>query len=321
MYNESQKQLFLTDYTDSQSRRNACISVFNLVEPFEDQLGADICTFDLESLKPAVSACMKVSRQITAKSRLNILRKYVAWCSKNGVKGVTDAIFQYNNDPPAEQMRRVTVVNPTELNRYLDSICRPSDVQSSDESLRCAVWLAFGGMMLPEIVKVSTDDVDLSRLSVTFNGVTYEVCREGMQSLRNCATLGAFKNPSGAYKTETDSWLMRAPGTQLVRGTRGEYTAKTLGGRLRTNRCKASDPPDKDLSFRRIWLSGAFYRAYELEMAGVKPDFRMEAMFLYEHDTERPKPDDISSWAGREYVTRTARSMVLDYVRWKKTFM
>ena len=214
------------------------------------------------------------------------------------------------------KVRTQTVFNPTELQKYLDTICEPESEKTTDNIYRCFYWLAFAGMEEEDILKVRCSDVDFENMVVHFGGEEYEIYRAAIPAFRNAATLTEFVYKHPNYPPDKRVIRNRALGDTLIRGIRSAVSVKSLRVELsrRSKKCIDEGLTEKQLSYYRVWLSGMFYRMYEAENAGMPVSFSGAAdKFMegkeYKLDTGRNTPEAKKRAVMNDYMQ--------DYERWK----
>ncbi len=319
MYNTELKEKFVKEYTDGISLRKSCLTLFNFLEKYENEWGADICTKREDELKQVVDNV--VGLRVSSKTlRLSILRNYAEWCIKNNVPGACDGLLKINPDN-TEKIKQEMVRNPRHLQRYLDEICVPESDETADNTIRCYYWLAYAGMAEADIFNVRCSDVHLDDLVVVYNGEAYTIYREAIQAFKNCVNLKEFVYVHPNYEPIKRS---RVDGDILIRGFRSVPTVGSMRVELsrRSKRylaecSKSNDKCGLRLSYYRVWLSGVFYRLYEDELAGIKPDF-----YVIVDAVTGDKEYNLSSGRNTQGAKKRklASEYSTDYKRWKMTF-
>lgn len=317
MYNEAIKTKFISDYSKGDMHiAGLANSVFDIVEPFEGKWGADICTKGAEDIQPVVDHIVGL-RSRSKIGKINVLRDYVKWCLSNQIPGACDGMLNVGAEG-LDKIRRQMVANPLGLQSYLDALCEPEKLKTTDNIYRCYYWLAYSGMAEEDILKVKTSDVDFTTLTVRFNDLEYPMYRESLPAFKNCVTLTEF-----VYKHPLYSKLIykdRVPGDLLIRGVKQQPVAKTLRVEL-SRRAKKAVEDNKTTTLRlshfRVWLSGLFYQMYEREKAGFPVDFSEAARKFasgkeYNLSSTRNTPEAIIRRISTEYLN--------DYQRWKMAF-
>ena len=322
MYNAELKEEFVKQFTDSITTRNACLTLFNKFEPYEVMWNADLCTQEAEVLTPIINNLIGL-RVRSKNNRMSILVNYGQWCLDNNVSGACNGLLNVKPDN-LENVRHQTVKNPKHLQRYLNEICLPESMQSADNTIRCFYWLAYAGMNEDDIFSVKTTDVNLDEMEVVYNGESYNIYREGLDAIKNCVKLNQFVYINPNYSADKIVYINRVPGDILIRGIKGTLSKQTMRVVL-SRKSKECLKPDKitgkpktdlKLSYYRVWLSGVFYRMYENELAGDKPDFKSLA-----DSTSANKEYKLSSGRNTQESKRRklAHEFATDYQRWKMT--
>lgn len=311
MFNHEIKEKFINDYTTSISMQRACVTLFNVFEPYEKEWGADLCTQSADVLQPIVNGTVGI-RANSKKLRLSILREYVKWCIKNGVPGAQEGMFSVEVDG-TEKMRQQTVANPLHLQMYLNQIFEPESEKTVENTYRCYYWLAYAGMQEEDILNVKTSDVDFSNMIVRFGDKEYPIYREAIPAFKNCVTLSQFIYKHPNYALDKVSYRDRADGDQLLRGFRAcpSITAMRVELSRRSRWSIEEHKTTMRLSYFRLWISGLFYRMYEMEKAGVPVDFSDVAAQFVEGRTYK---------SGSKPYKKIAMGYLVDYERWKATF-
>ncbi len=315
VYNEKQKRDFLEQYSRSKSGLAAYERAFNAIQKYEEEWGADMCTKKREDLEPVVNDVLGMRIQ-GKNARLALYKAYTEWCIEHRISGACDGMLHVDvND--AGKLRDHMVNSPMHLQRYLDVICHKESERTIDDIYRCYLWLAFAGLSEAGIFEINTDDVRFSDFSVRFKERDYPIYRESLQAFKNCVELGSFVYIHPNYSKEI--MRPRVPGKQLLRGIKTLAYPQIIRAELskRTRKAVFEGRTKTRLSYYRAWLSGVFYRMYQLELAGVDPDFSNVAS-----DFISGKTYNLSS--GRNLIgakqRRVAKEYKIDYDRWKKAF-
>lgn len=317
MYNESLKTKFVQGYTKSISTANVCNTIFNAVEQYEREWGADICTQDENVLQPIIEELVGF-RARSKYMRLIILKDYVKWCMAMGVPGACDGMFKINTIG-LEKIKQQTISSPAHLESYLNEICEPVEEKTTDNIYRCYYWLAFAGIKEEDILNVKCSDVDFSRMVVRYNNTEVPIYREAVQAFKNCTELTQFVYKHPNYSADKIVWKDRAPGDTIVRGVRAQASLKAMRVELsRRSKNKRDDGmTDLKLSYYRVWISGVFHRAYENEQMGIEPDF--SGIVSQQLEGKTYKLD-----SGRNTQDAKKRQLVHDYLedyqRWKLAY-
>lgn len=316
MYNEELKGKFIKGYTTQITTRQKIKSVFDTTEPFEAACDTDLCAMSEELVKPVLDS-LSAMRDKTLSNRIYTIHEYVKWCIKSGVPGACDAALRVTPDT-ASAMRKQTVRNPLHMQRFLDAICDAEGLETADNIIRCFCWLAYSGMPEADILKVKALDVDMRKMKINFNGTEYPIYRESMECLHNCMELTSFRFIHPNYTESDGIYRERVEGDTLVRGIRSAPSLASIRSKIANKNKDAIDAGKTDvrLSYYRIWISGLFYRAYELELAGIKPDFSDTASSFMAGKTYKLDSGRNTIDAKRRKI---ASDYYKDYLRWKET--
>ena len=223
------------------------------------------------------------------------------------------------NDIGLSKMRRQTVKNPLHLQRCLDMLCQPEEECRADLILRCYCWLAYSGLSAEDALCLTADDVDFSSMCVRYGGKSYPIYRESLQTLKSCAELIQFRRDLGTHgDTQSGVWYNRVPGKELMRGIRNLPSVPTMRAYLsrKVREMRESGKSDIELTYRHIGLSGIFYRMYEQELAGYKPNFNGVAAEFMGDKAYRLESGRNTLGAKRR---KLAADYMTDYRRWKET--
>lgn len=314
MYNPDRKKRFIKSYTTNLRTARSCESAFRAIGQFEEDRQADICTWSEEDIRPVTDQILGV-RESSKWNRLCILKAYCKWCVGQGIEGATDAM-QSIDGGSEEALKPKMVANPVHLQIYLDSVFAPESQQTISNTFRAYFWLAYSGMKEEEVLKVKASDVDLKAMTVTYGGVVFQLYKEGMDAVRNCVELSSFRYVHPMYEPK---WIERAAANgELLRGFRGAPVYDVIRSQISraTTAAQAEGRTDMALSFSRAWLSGMFYRVYELERAGIDPDFAGIADMYMRGNTYTHYGKDNSKYKRMTLI----RNYHKDYVRWKAAF-
>lgn len=323
MYNEELKGRFIREFTTNLGRKKLAETMFNSLEPYEVDWGADVCTIDKERLRPVVMELVGF-RSTSKGTRATVLRAYIRWCMKNEVEGACDALLQIK-DFGLEKLKRQMVASPGHLQRYLDCICDKESELTTDVTYRCLWWLAYGGVENEEIaLKILDSDVDFENMVVRYGNEEFPFYREAIPTLKKCVELTQFRFKHPNYSEVI--WRKRADGHQLIRGIRANKSAQSIKVEMSYKARQSSFMTEKDkndeslqlkLSYYRVWLSGMFYRMYEAERAGMPVDFTAEAK-------RHMRDKDYKLDSGRNLIgakeRQLARAYEKDYNRWKEAY-
>lgn len=314
MYNEEWKQKFISDYTKSLNTAHVASVIFEAVEPYEETYGKDLSALTVEELQPVINNILGL-RTGSKWTSISILREYVRWCTINKCPGACDSIMQVDL-LGLDKLRLQMVASPLHLQRYLDEVFDPEEDDTIDNIYRCFFWMGYFGIPEEDTLSIQSNDVDLNNLVIHYGDEECTIYREAIPAFRNAINLTQFryKHPNYSKVIVRD----RVEGTALLRGIKADTHIMTIRSTL-SRRVSAAYKEGKtkhQLSFYRIWLSGLFYRMYEMERAGIPADFSDAAIQQTEGKTY-----SLSGRATlRQKQNRKAREYMADYQRWKLAF-
>lgn len=328
MYNDDRKKSFIDSYTNSQKTTSLIVQIFTWFEPYESEWGSDLSQQSSVTLQPVVDRISGL-RSKSVELVLIILKEYVKWCARNGYQ-VSNGIYDVKVSA-IDKIREQMVASPLHLKTILDSHFRPSDTETVDITYRVFLWMAFAGLSDREAIRVSSGDVDLENLRINFEGRSYEIYKECRLDFEKACNLKYFNYEHPDYETIQRD---RVEGDLIMRGIRSHVIEiKTIrpviNKKLRKhiwengqdkNKSKNDSQEDK-LSYKRIYLSGIFYRAYEQEMAGLPVRFS-EAVAI---EMQRKESQGRYTLSKTRTLTTIAnaieREYISDYARWKCAFV
>lgn len=309
MYNEELKTKFINYHTTSDRTRGNCVALFNALEDFEVEQGADICTIKADLLLPALNDVMGVKSR-SATTRHSILKEYAKYCINNNVDGACDALLNIVCNT-YEKLKTRTVPSPKGLQAYLDTVFDKESEQTIDNLYRCYFWLAFGGMIEDDIFEVTNNDIDFRRMVVRYDkrNTVIPIYTEALDAFYNCVELEKFRHKHSCY-SEDKQMQYRIDGNLLLRGIKKDLNKSTTKAEI----SKRTSKNDVKLSYLRAWMSGVFYRMWEAELLGKPVDFFYIA-------GERMENREYKLDSGRNTLVakqkQLARDYLEDYRRWK----
>jgi hypothetical protein len=328
MYNEELKTKFLDEYAADEGVKKKLVGWFQKIEPEENKKGRDFCTWtrnEILSIFDKVVSARASGQQMI----LFELGMYIKWCLKNNIEGARKDLLDIKaGDLPSEKIRGQMVANPRHLQRYLDCIFDPEDMETADCTYRCFLWLAYIGVYDDEVaIKIKDDDVDLVKQVVVYNETEYPIYKEALPVFKKCKELKRFNQVFPNYKDRVTVKL-RVDGNELLRGAkdpaRGMRVGKFRVALLRANKEKdkkfneeylKENKLDIRISYSRAWLSGVFYRMYEDERAGIPVDFVPIAKYMILTNGYNGAQIQFNA-----QVNRNARFLSVDYKRWKQAY-
>lgn len=314
MYNEELKKRFIRDYTGSLNTANVAVTIFNAAEKYEIRWNADLCTRSAEELQPMIDDIVG----LRSKSRwmtLIILKEYVKWCIAMKVPGACDGMMHIEA-VGLDKVKHQMVSSPLHLQRFMDSIFDPESEETIDNIYRCYFWMAYGGIDEEDTIKVKKDDVNFQEMYIQYKSTSIPIYREAVPAFRNAVMLDSFVYKHPNYSK--DIRRNRVQGDTIMRGIKAATKTFTMRATLSKRNIRAIEEgkTDLQLSFYRVRMSGLFYRVYEMERAGISPNFSEAALRVMDGKTYSLK--------GREKLehkqNRIEKDYMEDYERWKLAF-
>lgn len=320
MYNENQKRAFIEAHTNSDKTAAKIIQIFSWFEPHEEKWGMDLSQQSAENLQPVVNELTGV-RSKSTELILIILKEYVKWCGRNGYdvsKGIFDVRIV-----TIDKIQNQMVASPLHLKSKLDEFFEPVEEETVDITYRVFLWMAFAGLEDKDAIRVTSDCVDLKNLRINFEGHSYEIYKECIEDFEKACTLTSFQYKHPNYTTYRD----RAEGNLVMRGIRTPTVDLKTIRPVINKRFSVDDASNETssrqksrLSYRRIFLSGVFYRAYERERAGLPVDFS-DFVALSIERKEKTKKYTVTKTRTLTTIANTLeREYLADYEKWKCAF-
>lgn len=316
MYNEKIKNKFIDERFKGRTGAKDAIRLFEAVSFWESKSGTDICTMPKEQLQIIVDET--VSRKLQGQyNRLYILKDYAKWAIINNIPGACNEIDKIQS-AGLLKVRQQLVANPVQLKSVLDSVLAPSKDQTIDEVLKCYLWLGYSGVAEKDVSLIKKEHILFDEQSIIFNNNKYPIYRESLDVIKNCVFCNSFLyvHPNYNHNIYRD----RVPGDELLRGIRRtpddviglrrDASAKIIKA---FNNGKINIKP----SFKRMYISGLFFRKYEREIAGFPVEFSDEALKLMEGKDYKLESREHSLEYIRDHISR---EYYLDYQRWKVAF-
>lgn len=315
MYNDEIKQKFICSHTCSVAGREKYKRLFEVTEQYEREYNKDLCQMNSEELSSAFNKFCGLKTN-SVYTRVVDLNAYLNWCIEN-VEWSNKTIPELHIDI-VDKMRKMTVVNPMHLQKYLDSVFDKEDELSISNVYRCYYWLGYSGCKEEDAIKVRSCDVDLTSMVFRVGDSEYPIYREGIKAISNCVKLSSFKYLHPNYTKS--SFRPRADGDLILRGIKTGFSLSSfrVAVNMKIKEALNSGRTDIKMSYQRAMMSGIYYRIYQLEQMGVEPDFMDVAA-----DFMRGKEYNLSS--GRNLIGAKQRKIAKDYLNdyncWKQTLI
>lgn len=320
MYNEDIKIAFIDSVTSSESVRSNLINMFNNIEKFEEACSSDICTMTFSEIEPILKQITGF-RSSSSKLRIKALKDYTRWCVDRRIEGAVDGMADFESQSLSglEKFKTHTLSSPMHLQSYLNACLTDVDANTVDNTFRCFYWLAYGGMAEQDIFKTTIGDVDFRTMSIRYFASEIPIYREALSAFRYCVESDTFNYEHSTYTNKDHAVMPRITGNLLVRGCKAQpdmYSFRTTLSR-RSKKALESGKTDLEMSYYRVWLSGLFYRMYELEQIGMEVDFR--PIVTQYMEAKVPK-EEFREEKTKKKILSLIRDYKKDYVRWKEVY-
>lgn len=322
MYNEELKNRFLNDTFLASDTTDADVasvrSHFNSIAPFEEKLGKDFCRMTASEAEESLNG-MRNIRQSSVAVKVSWLKRYLRWCRDHNIEGaildpecvVIDSTYS---------IRNTMVSSPVHLQTILDKVFKPVELETVDNLHRSFFWMAFAGIPTAFVPHIRNKDIDFASLSVRYDtnkeGVLY---REGIKTIRSTAELTGFRYLHPLYTDKNPTYKARVANDYLFRGIYRKDAPDVKPFSFLAAQAHAAivryNETAKDvvkITYKTVLTSGMFYRLYELERAGVEPDF--SGMVLADIIDKGRQPTT------RKQLLHVARLHRIDYNNWKDAF-
>ncbi len=314
MYNEELKRQFIRSYTQSLKTAEVARSLFDAFEPYEKEWQSDVCTRTADELQPIFDKVLWL-RSNSKRMGVTIIKEYAKWCMLSNYPGACDGISSVNI-MGLDKIRTQMVVNPLSLQQYLDKVFDAESKETIDNVYRCFLWMVYGGLSKEEALSVRNRDVDFKTLRITAGETTATIYREALPAFLASVNLDSFTWKHSLYinKDRSD----RIPGDLILRGIKKDAQLDTMRSTL-SKRMVAAEKAgvvNMTLTFYRLYLSGLFYRTYEMELAGSSVDFSEAAAKDMDGKEYSLKGRD----SLRIKFNRKVRDYKTDYQLWKLAF-
>lgn len=327
MFHDELKNEFLAEFENSPSTLKLLRNVFIALEQSEERAGTDFCLFTIERIDEIVPSIVGI-RKDSAEVILSHLRKYVRWCASRGIR-VSNALDQFRLDL-SQKVRSCYVRSPEHLKFVLDHVFGNLADNDIEYIYRSYLWLAYMGVEEEDAALITMHDLDFEKMTLTFRETQTQLYNESAEDLQNACSMTEFHEVKGS----TLRVMPRAAGDQILRG---KVSRKTLPESIETtfrqtvSKCfarirdrqlaDAHVPPDLlsvNLSYKRIYLSGIFYRAYDQEKLGHSPDFGAVAAAKYERNKHGYNHSQV--WTDKKARYALSKGFSDDYESWKRAF-
>ncbi len=308
MYNEPLKNAFLEYRNKSKATEDNERTILNSVAKYEELWGADICTRNKDDAQMVIDGIARLRVETQAK-QLRVLQEYVRWCINRCVPGACDGMLNVKR-AGLDRMRTQMVSSPEDLQRCLDDVFPPESLEDVTNTYRCYYWLAFAGVDEKCAFELTRQNIDFEHRLIRIGMEEYPLYDQAVHAFRNAVTLTDFHTSDERVRS---SRKPRSDGKCIMRGSRGVPKVTTFRSMMAKHFKKDGV---RDLSYKRVKLSGLFYETMMAEKCGLEPDFKAVAA-----KTVILKPgESFESKEVRARINDTATDLMSNYRRWKTAF-
>lgn len=327
MYNEERKREFLETKRLAGNSMGIMLNLFKRVAEHERACGCDFAEMSEAQMSKAVSDVSGLSRK-TIYAAESALRDYVRWCASKGY--IEETVKDVKADV-SERIRQSMVCSPDDLLSTLNAVFPEPEINGINYIYRSYLWLAFSGLEEQEAIRVEPEHLffdEMKILKLYGNFSEYVIYPESVNDLKKASSMMQICENRGK-KGISLVWKDRASGNQILRGKATDKpieevlvsSVRPLVSRAFAKAAKnAAEGIRFNLSYRRAYMSGIFYREYMGELEGIRPNF---SKYAYLDFCNRNQKDGYKLKRGytEEHVLSILRkSYEEDYLRWKEAF-
>ena len=326
MYADDKRKYVEQAYPKSPDSQNVVLHSLYSLKKYESEWGFDFTLAPIEELQPAFNSVVS-SAWIGANNTLRCFRQYGHWRKAQGLP-CGEGVFHLQIDQ-ATAIRESMLPSPEQLAALLNAVFDPPFMHTIDIVYRVFLWMGFSGLEDREAILITPENVNLGRMYIETQSHEYPLYDESIDDFRLACELRAFR--------QGDRMVPRAPGDQIMRGKRRSRKTNTDAMLVHTIRPtlarKLSDAADNNrkrqrpipvgfgITYNKVYLSGVFYRFYELERLGKPPDFDRYAMEAFERAQSGDKPYKVSVHNPQAAILlRLKKTTATDYANWKRAF-
>lgn len=277
MYNNEKKMEFINEYARNDKEIELCMDTFEISERIEDELHKDVSSMSDEEIADVLKVFSKKWAN-QYHQRILILQEYVRYrLITLGDNEISGSIFK-TNSKEISSVKKSMVSGPEHLNSFLNIVCRPEEENTIDDVYRVICWLAFGGMRETDAYCVKSEDVDMQNMIISNNDSGIDIYKESIRALNNCIKSSYFVYTNNNYKEKITR--KRIDGDILLRGVRSYAPSSRTFRNVLNQKCiyfKEKMGGDFQTNYNKIYMSGIFYRVFQIESDGWYPSFRLIA--------------------------------------------
>ena len=326
MYDEDKRRYVTQAYPKSVESQHVVLHSLLSLKGFESDYGSDFTLAPIDKLQPAFNSVVS-SAWVGASNTLRHIRQYARWRRAQGLP-CGEGVFHLQIDQDIA-IRESMLSSPEQLAMLLNAVFDPPSMHTIDIVYRVFLWMGFSGLEDREAVSITADSVNLDRMYIETGAREYPLYDESIEDFRLACELRAF--------IQGDRQVQRVSGNQIMRGKRRNRKANTddmlvhtirptlarkLANAANDNRKRQRPiPVGFGITYNKVYLSGVFYRLYELERLGKPPDFDQYARETFERAQSGEKPYKVSIRNPQAAILlRLKKTAATDYANWKRAF-
>ena len=294
-FNEEEKLKFAKDEEVPSSHKVLCEKLFAVSAPAEYEFGKDISNWERKLVIRFLEETASFSFR-TMKEKLLGLNSYFRWMNSD----ISE--IEIEDLDLTIVTRKEMFGCPDDLQVLLDKVFDTVSMNTSHNLIRSILWLYYMGMSTKDIYELKEDQIDLPNKKIVHGEQVFIIPNEAIPCFRKCLQADGFM-----IYNKTAHLRRRAPGNKFVRFFSEIKDYKNYDRNNLKNKINKLYV-EKNLSFDTLNIvkSGHFYRHYQMELAGVQPNYRQIAREIYEKDVTATSVLPVASKA--------------EYKLWKKTF-
>lgn len=305
-YNNEVKQKYLAESTNATLLKSSS-DLFAMTKEWEVQKQKELSEWERSELIDFLNRATGIAVYLFQRTVISPLSRYLQW-TNNDFMPIHASELNFT-----EAYRSETLSSPRHLAQVLDQILDPVSHATFNVLRRCVMWLWYMGISVEDILVIDESWVDISQGKIEIRDIVYPIPQEALPAFKALLQLECFyiyrsPKPGGSPVVQR-----RKPGTLLVRDcltskAKPQKIAGIAAVQIYTEAQKKGVYWPGLIALRR---SGVFYRLYQLEKAGIAPNFRLATTEI------RGVPP---SKARADYIKAVSNYTKIEYETWKNAF-
>lgn len=312
MYNESIKKEYFQNYAES--GRLKIERLFERISKIEENNDKDIFEFTESEINESIIPLLGKT-QISIKQNISIFKKYVDYCIDRNLT-VSNAFINIDHldITLTEIYFRTLVKSPEHLNEILNQIFNPISDDKIDNLFRAIFWFLYSGIKLEELLLISKDDIELKYKRIKIKDSFHLIYKESRESITWLLNNDCFIKPirDGSYR-----FVYFPDGDKVLRYF-NNLTESNINNRF--IKLKNRRDIDTQLTVKKVYISGIFYRVYQDELRGIEPDFKKYAKETISKSEYEYNKNNSRKYTYDDILERRIHEIDKDYKIWKNAF-